>query len=397
MKAFFFIVLLACAICADPAKVVYDHFYKFFKNAYAASAMVGCIKAESNLNPKAIDMLWAKKHNYTADKYTKDVDKKVYKNFATDKVGYGLLQWTVPARKANLYTFAKGKPSIGAMDVQLNFIDKELTGFKAVITKLINAKSLKVAFDDLNNGYIRNKVGAKMAEKFANEIYNKYGKSTVTPPTNDPKPIKYDGNAAKISTKFADCGVQKAKFVEVVKSMCNGSSSYKLYKDLCDAEAVWSASEKAGVNPALVIVRAINEGCSPGNKDGSHNYWGIAVFNGQSSGAKYKSLEEGIAGFAGVVVKKGTVGEMMKTYAYIGDYWYNPGSWGDGGCKYYPYIKEFMSATRSAEVAKICAGSACSVKDKSHSGCTKTVAEDQAAYCAYNVNKNMGKIFKLFF
>ena len=58
----------------------------------------------------------------------------------------------------------------------------------------------------------------------------------------------------------------------------------------------------------------------------------------------YSSLEAGIKGFGNNVSKYNNLAEMMSKYAYIGKYWYNPGSWSVGGCIYFPYIKKYMSS-----------------------------------------------------
>ena len=79
---------------------------------------------------------------------------------------------------------------------------------------------------------------------------------------------------------------------------------------------------------------------------------------------------------------------MMSTYSYIGDYWYNPGGSGLGGCYYFDSIKEYLSASRLPTVQNACNGPDCG---KGGSGtCTKTTTEDQEAYTKYQVNKNMG-------
>ena len=79
---------------------------------------------------------------------------------------------------------------------------------------------------------------------------------------------------------------------------------------------------------------------------------------------------------------------MASKYAYIGNYWYNPGSWSDGGCIYFPYIKKYMSSQRSNTVTDICnKSSTCSPKG---GDCTPTTDEDQKAYATWQVEKKMG-------
>ena len=73
---------------------------------------------------------------------------------------------------------------------------------------------------------------------------------------------------------------------------------------------------------------------------------------------------------------------MMMSYAYIGSYWYNPGSSSKGGCYYFPYIKQYLSETRALEVENACSSSPCD-----GSSCLKTTDEDQSAYAKWQVSK----------
>lgn len=81
--------------------------------------------------------------------YTELVDKGVYTNFANDRAGYGLAQWTHPDRKPKLLEHVKslGK-SIGDLEAQLSFLMKELSGsYKGVLNVLKTAASVQAASD----------------------------------------------------------------------------------------------------------------------------------------------------------------------------------------------------------------------------------------------------------
>ena len=137
----------------------------------------------------------------------------------------------------------------------------------------------------------------------------------------------------------------------------------------------------------LVIVRAIVEGNSPGPS--KNNYWGIGCFNGGGLKAcfSYKSLEDGVRGFAQTVSKYNNLAEMLSKYAYIGRNWYNPGSVSVGGCYYFPYIKQYMSPQRRNTVSYICSKSTkCTI---SGGDCTSTTNEDQKAYSTWQVEQKM--------
>lgn len=59
--------------------------------------------------------------------YTAKVDNGSYKNFAGDKAGYGLAQWTLGSRKAELLAYAKKHGvSVGDLKMQTAFIIYEM-------------------------------------------------------------------------------------------------------------------------------------------------------------------------------------------------------------------------------------------------------------------------------
>lgn len=61
------------------------------------------------------------------------VDSGAYSNFVHDSAGYGLAQWTYWSRKESLLNFArKTSASIGSLEMQLDFMIRELKGYAAV-------------------------------------------------------------------------------------------------------------------------------------------------------------------------------------------------------------------------------------------------------------------------
>ena len=154
-----------------------------------------------------------------------------------------------------------------------------------------------------------------------------------------------------------------------------------------DLGFVYDVSKSANVNPELVISRAMVEGNSPGIS--KHNYWGMGCTNtgGYEACITYNSLEAGIKGFGDNVSKYNNLSEMMSKYAYIGKYWYNPGSWSAGGCIYFSYIKKYMSTGRQSTVASVCSKS--TTCTKSGGDCTPTTSEDQNAYSKWQVQEKL--------
>lgn len=113
------------------------------------AGLMGNIYAESGLNPKNLQNSYEKSLGYTDETYTAAVDNGTYKNFARDKAGYGLCQWTYWSRKQALYAFCKAAgASIGDLDTQLGFLIKELSeGFRAVLEVLVSTTSVREASD----------------------------------------------------------------------------------------------------------------------------------------------------------------------------------------------------------------------------------------------------------
>lgn len=113
-------------------------------NDYGAAGLMGNLYAESGLNPKNLQNSYEKKLGYTDAQYTAAVDNGKYKNFVKDSAGYGFAQWTYWSRKQALIDFCKtAGTSIGDLDMQLNFLWKELSdGYRGVINVLMNATSV---------------------------------------------------------------------------------------------------------------------------------------------------------------------------------------------------------------------------------------------------------------
>ncbi|MBQ1550959.1 MAG: M23 family metallopeptidase, partial [Bacilli bacterium] len=132
------------------------------------------------------------------------------------------------------------------------------------------------------------------------------------------------------------------------------------------------------------------EGFEPHGRCTNYNYWGIGVTNlNGGCGISYSSLYEGVKGLANleIVRENETFLDLMKKYAYIGDYWYpiirdSSGdiNWGIGGCAYAPHMKDYYSnQARYNEVQGWC--------DAGTGGSHHTTDEDQEAYAKYNSRK----------
>lgn len=182
---------------------------------------------------------------------------------------------------------------------------------------------------------------------------------------------------------ISSTSLSKSEFVEKAGAYLSdrGASAETFRENL---GLVYSLSKQNGVNPELVVVRAVNEGFSPGNS--KYNYWGLGCSNtgGYDACMTFASFKEGLMYFINYVNQYDSVTSLMSRYTYIGKYWYNPGSSSLGGCYYFPYIKQYMSEERAKEVERICSSNNECTKEGGPN-CVETTEEDQRAKATRSV------------
>ena len=187
--------------------------------------------------------------------------------------------------------------------------------------------------------------------------------------------------------------LSKDEYKTKLEEFANQNSNFRIFAD--NAYDIYEYCLSKGVNPELVAVRAYVEGA--GKTTGTYNYWGMGCTNGDGLKAcfDYNSFEEGYTDYVNNISQYNSLADMMSKYAYIGKYWYNPGSSSDGGCYYAPYI--YSEENMPLRVKNACSSSApaCSVGNTAN--CTATTDEDQTAYANWQVEKNMsGARLKIF-
>lgn len=193
-------------------KIIWDFLLSKIGNAYGVAGLIGNLKSESALKPNNMQNSYERKLGFTDETYTKAVDNGSYIKFATDKVGYGLAQWTSSGRKKKLLDYAKNKgASIGDLNMQLEYLFSELSGsYKKVLTVLKSATSVQEASDAVLTKFecpANQSDGVKKARaKNGTEFYKKYVSSSnnTTTPTKSTKPssVKVD-SAQKKDTSIA--------------------------------------------------------------------------------------------------------------------------------------------------------------------------------------------------
>ena len=266
-------------------------------------------------------------------------------------------------------------------------IDSEYK-FSTIYTNIISKEGLSIN-SNINKGDILGTIASTNNDEGLHFSFmdNKESSSgTIIDPTN----LFITCSTSADDWKIHNIVLSKNDFKNKLQSYCSRvgcGSSMQLFVN--NSDLIYDTAKRNNVNPELVVVRAVNEGFSPGG--GSNNYWGIGCTNtgGVNACSRYSSLSDGVKGFASIspVKNSETASEMMSTYAYIGDYWYNPGSWSLGGCAYYPSINGYMSSSRSVTVGGYCETS----RSCSGSSCNKTIDEDQQAYSKWQVEENLIK------
>ncbi|HIR74466.1 TPA: hypothetical protein IAB95_03080 [Candidatus Ventrenecus avicola] len=189
--------------------------------------------------------------------------------------------------------------------------------------------------------------------------------------------------------------LSRDEFIERMQSYSHSDSDWATFQQ--NAGTIYDIATSNGVNPEIIVVRAILEGFSPGGS--SHNYWGINCTNtgGGVDCRDYGSFDDGVLAMAELVKSYDSFDDMMSRYAYIGAYWYDddiPNASGVGGCYYFESIRDYMSSERASEVANICATTTCT---RSNTGnCTPTTDEDQQAYAEFQKANMTNQRFRVF-
>ena len=159
-------------------QTIYDQLKKEFNNDYGVCGLMGNLKAESNLRSNNLQNTYNESLHMTDEEYTSKVDNGSYKDFATDRAGYGLAQWTTKGRKQGLYDYIKSKnKSIGDEQSQVEWCIYELkVAFKEVYEGIKNAKSVKEASDLVLTKYEKPKTITEATKKkraaLGEDLYN---------------------------------------------------------------------------------------------------------------------------------------------------------------------------------------------------------------------------------
>lgn len=203
-----------------------------------ACGVLGNLEAESALNPKNLQNTYEKSLGYTDENYTKAADNGTYTNFAKDCAGYGLAQWTYWARKQALLSYAKAcKKSIGDLDMQLDFLLKELSeSYSGVLKILKTTDSVTTASDCVMCQYerpadtsakaraYRASLGQKYYDMFANTTITGTATKSISEIAQEVLAGKW-GNASERKEKLTNAGYNYNMIQAEVNQILNQNRS----------------------------------------------------------------------------------------------------------------------------------------------------------------------------
>lgn len=118
-------------------------------NPYGAAAIMGNLRAESNLNPLA--MGGKNKSQWKSGKeYTNAVKSGEYGaySFAHDSIAFGLVQWLFWSRKQALHVYSRNpNMDIASEKTQIDFMIQELRAYPTVWDAVTNATDIQTPCD----------------------------------------------------------------------------------------------------------------------------------------------------------------------------------------------------------------------------------------------------------
>ena len=183
----------------DIMQKVWKHLIGAGMTEAGAAGMMGNLYSESGIIPNRVEMLCLQRlrehgRYYTDAVYTAFVDDGTINRaeflnpLPGRQYGYGLCQWTSPARKAGLYDLCKSrKVSIGDLNAQLDYLVQELktqyTGVWKILTGTseILTASNRVLIDFESPA----DTGATVRETrygYSKQFYDRYAKRQVIKP-----------------------------------------------------------------------------------------------------------------------------------------------------------------------------------------------------------------------
>lgn len=178
-------------------------------NDYACAGILGNAYAESGILPNNLQDSYQKTLGMSDEEYTKAVDSGSYSNFANDRAGYGLFQFTYWTLKQGLLEHAKKtKRSIGDLEMQLEYTwtlwERD---YSSMMKILRSAQSVRAASDAVllrfERPYDRGESVQIKRASLGETYYNKFATSPSTGGIRNKGYITTKkGQAVKLSAYF---------------------------------------------------------------------------------------------------------------------------------------------------------------------------------------------------
>lgn len=243
----------------DTTATIWNYFKGKGLNNFAVAGIVGNLYAESGFKPTNLQNTYEKKLGYTDATYTAAVDNGSYTNFVKDSAGYGLAQWTYWSRKQALWEYAQsvGK-SIGDLTMQLDFMWKEMQGYKSMMTTLKSATSVLEASNAVLTQYEKPADQGEAVQKkragYGQTYYDKYAqKATASTPTDNLYRVQCGAYSKLENANKQLAAVQAKGFDALIKKVGN---LYKVqtgaYSVKANAEAQLTRVKAAGFTDAYI-------------------------------------------------------------------------------------------------------------------------------------------------
>lgn len=247
----------------DNASTIWNFFKGKGLNSFAIAGIMGNLYAESGFKPANLQNAYEKKLGYTDDSYTAAVDNGSYGNFVKDSAGYGLAQWTYWSRKQALLEYARsvGK-SIGDLGMQLDFMWKEMQGYKSMMTTLNGATSILEASNAVLMQYERPAdQGESVQQKragYGKTCYDKYAQSAPAPaPAGTLYRVQVGAYSHRENADRQLAAVQGKGFDALIKKIGN---LYKVqtgaYSVKANADAQLARVKAAGFSDAYITTES---------------------------------------------------------------------------------------------------------------------------------------------
>ena len=215
----------------DNEKYIWDFLLSVTNsNKYGTAGMMGNLYAESALNPRNLQNTYEKKLCMTDDEYTRAVDVGTYKDFCSDRAGYGLAQWTSESRKTKLFIYAgETGRSVGDLGMQLAFLFNELVeDYPSVLHGLKYANNVREASDLVLTKFEKpkNQSGAVKQKRaaYGEKFLEKYG-NTSSGADAPPSVLHPQGGGKKVVRMTANVNIRYGNGTEYARLATVGKGS----------------------------------------------------------------------------------------------------------------------------------------------------------------------------